>query len=170
MNSDVDVEQFALHFLRGRISWRSVPRCNAIRNFGNIISLVLYREPPFQVELFIVPHDISTFTEHRHPDVDVVEFGLSGDAALYINGVPSCSKEDVQHWLHSDIATIPIHIGPTDVHSGEGFTPYSFLSIQKWLHGVQPSSVGLNWIGEPSSSEQWAMLTAKQIDDAELYG
>lgn len=153
------VEEFALKFIKGRMLWWDVPRVNGIINFGNIISLLLYRKPPYQVELFIIPHTTSSFTRHKHPNVDVVEFGLTGDAALYINDTPSCSKQDVQNWLCGIQHTVPIHIKPTDWHSGEGYTPYAFLSIQHWLNDVNPTSVGLDWIGQPSSQEQeklWA--------------
>lgn len=154
----VTVATFARRWLFGRVAWRDVPRCpTAVTNFGNIISLVLYRQKPFQVELFIVPSAPSTFTEHRHPDVDVIEFGLTGDAYLYINGERSCSKEIVDRWLQGDITTQPIAIPSTALHSGGGHTPYAFLSLQKWLNDVEPSSVGLNWDGKPASIEQQQM-------------
>lgn len=158
-----ELEQFARHFLMGRINWQAIPRSpTAVTNFGNIISLVLYRKDQFQVELFIVPHDQSHFTEHRHPDVDVIEFGLTGDSALLINGIPAYSEDDINKWLINEKQTARIHIAPTDYHSGQGYTPYAFLSIQHWLHGISPSSVGLNWQGAPASSEQAELWTDEQ--------
>ncbi len=156
ITSDTTVEQFALQFLKGRIIWRDVPKMGII-NFGNIISMLLYRQPPFQVELFIVPHDKSSFTNHRHPDVDTIEFGLCGDNELFVNGKEGHTREQIKLWLADNYKAMPIHIRPEDWHSGIGHTPYSFLSIQKWLNDVQPTSVGLNWIGEASSIEQEAM-------------
>lgn len=158
------LEVFAKRFLTGRINWWKVPRQDAITDFGNIISFVIYRDYPFQVELFIVPHNISTFTVHQHPNVDVMEFGLSGKAALFINGKHSCSPEEVEQWLQGEIPTAPIRIKPTDWHSGEGYTPYAFLSIQQWLNNVPCTSVGLDWIGEPSSVEQYAMWKTEVAD------
>lgn len=163
MNEISELQQFAKRFLTGRINWWAIPRSpTAVTNFGNIISLILYRKGQFQVELFIVPHSQSQFCEHRHPDVDVMEFGLTGDAALFINSAPSCSEEDVNAWLLGEKETVPIHIAPTDLHSGCGYTPYAFLSIQHWLHNVPPSSVGLNWTGAPASEEQAALWTHEQ--------
>ena len=153
-----ELDQFAVRFLTGRINWRhGIPRYGAIRNFGNIVSMVLYHKPPFQVELFIVPHDTSTFTEHRHPDVNVYEFHLTGDAVLYRDGVAMATPEYVQQWINGTVEASLIPIPPTCVHSGMGFTPYAFLSIQEWLNDVHPTSVGLNWIGAPSSDEQQIM-------------
>jgi|SRR5215471_5244253 len=152
------LEDFARRFLTGRISWRAVPRQHAITNFGNIISFVLFRDPPFQVELFIIPHDRSSFTSHRHPHVDVVEFGLSGQSMLYIDGQPACSEETVVRWMTGDESTMPVLVGHEAWHYGHGCTPYAFLSIQQWLDGVRPTSVGLDWEGSPSSPEQELLL------------
>ena len=160
------LDQFVKRFLTGRINWCGVPRIGAIRNFGNIISLVLYRKPPFQVELFIVPHQTSSFTVHKHPNVDVVEFGLTGDAELFINGQCTHSREQMAQWLSGSIHTYPIAISPESWHSGFGYTPYSFLSIQMWMNSVEPSSVGLDWEGEPSSDEQealWSLLDRSMV-------
>ena len=152
-----ELAQFTKRFLTGRINWWAVPRANAITNFGNIISFVIYRKDQFQVELFIIPHAPSYFTSHRHPDVDVVEFGLSGYNMLYINGKQVYSTDDIAQWLSDELSTVPIHIAPTDYHSGTGIMPYAFLSIQHWLNKIPPTSVGLNWEGEPSSMEQEAL-------------
>ena len=157
MNSDVSVLSFAVRFITGRLDWRDVPRLGLI-NFGNIISLVIYRSVPFQVELFIVPHAPSFFTEHRHPNVDVVEFPLAGVNRLYINGVQVHSDLDTAEWVQGLQKSPLIQIKPTDLHSGDSHSPYAFLSIQKWLNGVTPTSVGLDWDGEPASPEQRVML------------
>lgn len=157
MNSDLSVMDFAKRFITGRLDWRDVPRQGLI-NFGNIISLVIYRKIPFQVELFIVPNRPSSFTEHVHPDVDVVEFPLSGVNTLYINGKEAHTALQASEWLLWNLPSPLVPIKPTDVHSGFSDVPYAFLSLQKWLHGVAPTSVGLNWVGEPASKEQQALL------------
>ena len=152
-----ELEQFAKRFLTGRINWSAIDRKNGVINFGNIVSLCLYRKPPFQVELFIGPLDKSSFTEHKHPDVDVIEFALSGEAMLFINSASAHTEADVQQWVKGDVQTLPVRIKPSDWHSGFANTPWAFLSIQHWLNNVQPTSVGLNWIGEPFSVEQSEM-------------
>lgn len=160
------LQQFAKRFLLGRMNWYAVPRLpTAVTNFGNIISLVLYRKDQFQVELFIVPDAPSSFTEHTHPDVDVVEFGLTGIAELNINGLPSCTEADVDMWLKGDRPTVPIAIPPGTLHSGAGHTPYAFLSIQHWLNGITPTSVGLNWRGQAASLEQAQLWLQEQSVD-----
>lgn len=153
LNEDTNVEQFALQFLKGRIIWRDIPKLG-ITNYGNMISMLLFRQGQFQVELLIAPDNQSSFTEHRHPDVDTVEFGLCGDNELFINGREGHTREQIKLWLADNYKAMPIRIKPTDWHSGIGHTPYAFLSIQKWLNGVSPTSVGLNWEGMYSSEEQ----------------
>ena len=157
VTNETDIEQFAVHFLKGRIIWRNVPK-DGIINFGKIISLCLYRKGVFQVELFISTEHNSTFPNHRHPDVDTVEFGLSGYGQLFVNDKPSYTEQQMEAWLAGNFKALPIRIQPTDWHSGIGHKPYAFLSIQKWLNGVKPTSVGLNWEGEASSVEQEQML------------
>ena len=147
-----ELQQFAKRFLTGRINWWNVPRTNAITNYGTIIGIVLYRKEQFQVELYISPYNIAAFAEHTHPDV--MEFSLTGDADLVVNGQPCYSKEDAQSWLQGLLPTLPIHIAPTSIHGGVSRTPYAFLSIQHWLNNVPPTSVGLNWAGKPVSVEQ----------------
>ena len=71
----------------------------------------------------------------------------------------------MQQWLQGELQTSAVRIRPTDLHSGYGNTPYAFLSIQHWLNSVQPTSVGLNWIGEASSTEQKQMWFNDKISD-----
>lgn len=155
-----DFYKFVKRFLAGRINWWSVPRRGAIINFGNIISFVLYRQGQYQIELFIAPFTPSSFTSHRHPNVNTFEFPLSGDNIVYFDGVPVHSKEEIDLWLSGGSNTQPLHIPPSQYHSGTAYTPSAFLSIQMWLDGVTPTSVGLNWEGEPSSVIHEKMLNS----------
>ena len=163
MESDIDVMNFAKRFIAGKINWRHTPR-DGIINFGNIISICIYRDIPFQVELFIVPFAPSSFTEHIHPDVDVVEYALAGYNNLYINDNLAFTKLNGMKWLSGTEETSLIRIHPWDKHKGTANMPYAFLSIQKWLHGVTPTSVGLNWSGTPASREQAKMLGEDAVD------
>lgn len=151
---DLSIGQFARRFLAGRIAWHNVPRNNSILNFGNIISLKLYYSPPFQVELFIVPTAPSSFTEHRHPHVDAVEFPLAGYSWLNINSQPAWTAQQIEQWLQDKLPSRPVPIAAGDWHEGGGSTPYAFLSIQKWAVGVKMTSVGIDWEGDASSDEQ----------------
>lgn len=156
INESWTVQEFASHFLKARIVWTDLPKFG-ITNFGDITSMLLFRHTPFQVELFIASQEKTSFPSHRHPHVDTVEFWLSGQGGLFINDVPVYTNEQMELWLAGDIKATPIHIAPGDWHNGYGITPYSFLSMQKWLDNTDPSSVGLDWEGETSSIEHAMM-------------
>lgn len=144
------LEEFVARWMKGRVNWWAVPRLG-VTNFGSIISMVLYRQAPFQVELFIVPNAPSSFPNHKHPHVDSYEFPLSGDHTLFFDNKPLYNQYNMTRWVNNEVDSPPVHIKPDQYHSGEGRTPYAFLSIQKWLDGVVPTSVGLDWYGEASS-------------------
>lgn len=152
----MNLDLFVKRFLTGRINWSAVPRLG-VTNFGNVVSVVLYRKGQFQVELLIGPTEGESFPAHRHPDVDSYEFPLSGENMLAMNGVDLYDRQQVKGWIAGAYKSQPVHISPDDWHSAISYTPYAFLSIQHWLHGVTPTSVGLNWIGETSSREQAAL-------------
>lgn len=157
MIQEQSLEIFAKRFLTGRINWYNIHR-DAVCHFGDMIRFLLYREGQYQVELFITPHAPSSFPEHRHPDVDTYEFPLCGHNMLYMDGVPRYTEAQVDAWLHDGtIKSQLVHIAPDDWHSGGGNTLYAFLSIQRWLHGVSPSSVGLNWIDRQQEAFETAM-------------
>lgn len=167
MNNTVTVEHqsllsFAKRFIAGKIRWSNVPRLSII-NYTSIISMLLYRELPFQVELFIVPFAPSCFPNHCHPDVDSIEYPLSGDSWLKINNQLMWTDEQKSQWLNGNLPSVMIPISHDDWHEGGGITPYAFLSIQQWLHDTVPTSVGLNWLGKPSSVEQEAMLSVNSV-------
>lgn len=145
----VELDTFAKRFLTSRVNWYNIPR-NAITHFGDMISFVLYRQGQYQVELFISPSFPSSFKEHRHPNVDTYEFPLAGHNMLCMNGTAVYSEEQVEAWLADSTIKSQLVPIPHDAwHSGGGNTYYAFLSIQEWLNGVEPSSVGLDWLERP---------------------
>jgi hypothetical protein len=121
-------------------------------NFGPVLSLVLYRDPIWQAELFILLPGTGFPREHRHPDVDACEYDLDGAIPFQINGRAGES-------LWPGAARPLYEVNSTDWH-GVGDVPKGghFLSLQRWKNGVAPTSVGLNWCGTPVSEEHRRML------------
>jgi len=99
---------------------------------GDTRGVVLYRQGHFQVELFIVKPNVE-IVQHIHPNVDSFEVHLAGDINFYCNGT-----------LFNDGK--PVRVKPESWHGGF-FGPQggSFLSVQKWLNGVEPTFVGDDW-------------------------
>jgi hypothetical protein len=102
---------------------------------ATIAGTVLYRQYPYQVQLFITPPN-TVIDEHIHPNVDSYEVYLSGDIAFSCNG----------HVFSSPKIGESIRVRTSYWHGGKtGNMGATFLSIQKWLNDVQPSSVANDW-------------------------
>jgi quercetin dioxygenase-like cupin family protein len=113
----------------------NVPQNNAITQAGVIYGLVLYRQGPYQVQLFIMPPN-STIDDHIHPNVDSYEVYLGGDINFRFDGEMFAPEALGTH----------VRVKPNCWHGGL-FGPRggSFLSVQKWLNGKEPTTVGDDW-------------------------
>jgi hypothetical protein len=132
------------------------PADDFFRRAGCGTAIVLYRQPPFQVQLFLVdPH--GEVTDHNHPNVDSFEVYLTGDIYFRQNGELLLTEEMIrQHPVGSTI-----RVPPTDVHGATiGPRGGAFLSIQHWLNGVVPTSVDLDWGGAALDSQHACDLGA----------
>jgi len=108
----------------------------AISRIGKISGITLYRNGQFQVQMFI-GEPLSSAPKHSHPNIDSVEVVLSGELILDEAGT-AIKPGDV------------VPVAPGEFHVArapkEGVC---FLSIQKWLNGVNPTSVVDDWDGKP---------------------
>lgn len=115
-----------------------------------VTGVVLHREVPFQVELISVAPSLegTLLPEHRHPNVDSIEAYVSGAVGFTIRGVVVASS-DPTRWPAAKLGSV-VRVRPTDNHGAYvGAEGAVFLSVQRWLNAVPPSSVGLDWIGPP---------------------
>ena len=135
-----DLSYFADWYLNsGDIKRLYTPFKNPLLFIEGVSGVVLYRKDNFQVELFICqPNTI--IPEHTHPDVDSYE----------IEGMPSYAYETIR-------------VKPNDLHGGTASkNGGSFISIQKWLNGVEPTHVSSNWDGNS--------MGTKHSEQAKLNG
>lgn len=123
-------------------------RAAAYYNFGPIRSTVIYREPPFQVEMFFFDGSQGFPRQHRHPDVDAIEMPFQGKMPFILNGVPV------------DPNGKSVLVRAQDWHGLTDSTGGAFYSIQKWGKGIPMTSVGLRWEGTPVSEIHLKMLRA----------
>ena len=113
----------------------NTPPDNALSHVAETHGVVLYRQTPYQVELFNVKPN-SEIPEHIHPNVDSFEVYLGGDINFMCNGE--------YHNQNTIGGCIRVH--PNSTHGGHfGKRGGCFLSIQKWLNGVEPKFVGDDW-------------------------
>ena len=134
-----------------------VPVENGVHCCEDIFGVTIYRHPPFQVQLFITaPNTI--IPEHVHPNVDSYEVALTG-MEFNCNGrvvMPmwfNTSQDDInaeaKKWNLAKGAYNFIRIKPDTKHGAKSSTTGgAFMSVQHWLHGVEPTSVGNDWFAE----------------------
>lgn len=149
------LEDFLHWFLRQPMrGWHS----SALYDYGPVRSLVVYRHGSYQVELFTIVANAGFPEEHRHPDVESYEVHMCGQIQLTLNGVLSCpTRLRLPHGRRQYVT----HIRETDWHGAAPLpTGGAFVSVQRWLHDVPPTSVGLNWEGKPVSVQQQELLAS----------
>lgn len=117
---------------------------DGVRVYEGVYGLTLYREGPFQAQMFIVKPN-SGSPKHAHPNIDSVEYGIAGADTF---------TSDRNHRIHGLICVAPMefHTAAADKNGG------AFISFQKWLNGTQPTSVELDWVGEPIDQDHAAGL------------
>jgi len=120
-------------------------------DYGSVISQVLYREGQHQAELFIIRPNLGFPRNHRHPDVDSIEYCMSLYVPLIVNG------EDISNGKPNPGQQF--HVSPNDWHRvGDVPNGGTFLSLQEWKAGIMPTSVGKNWQGIPVSLQHKTIL------------
>lgn len=136
---DDDLELFKEWWMKNRPF--NTPETNALVHVGETHGVVLYRQDPYQVELFNVkPH--SEIAAHIHPNVDSFEVYVGGDVEFMCDDV----------WYEQDSIGSSIRVLPSSWHGGKfGKRGGCFLSIQKWLNGEDPKFVGDDWVGKDDS-------------------
>ena len=128
-----------------------VPYSNFIHFYEGIHGLTIYRDEPYQVQLFTVEPN-TVIPIHTHPNVDSYEVSLSG-MELILN-----DKVALPRWqanLPDPTNDLPlsrygvVRVLPDYPHGGSaGKNGGTFMSVQRWLNGVKPTSVAHDWGGE----------------------
>ena len=138
MNAQTDVlEEFLQWWLQNRVI--CPPLDSSLTHIKDTYGVVLYRQGPFQVELFNVKPN-SEIVPHLHPNVDSFEVFLTGDIHFMCNGEWSYEQK-----LGESITRVK----PDSWHGGLfGERGGCFLSVQHWLNGVPPTFVGNDWVDE----------------------
>lgn len=130
----------------------------------SVITTTLFRYHQFQVELVVLRGNSEWPGEHRHPDVDSVEVDLNNSVIFTKNGEKRSTPDfSVPVKLNGGSLLTQCHcvrLLPTDLHGIAEVKPGGamILSVQEWLNGVAPLSVGLNWDGIPVSYGHQAQL------------
>ena len=116
------------------------PPDNPLNFVEGVIGYTVNRYKQFQTQLFIVQPNVE-IPDHIHPNVDSYEVAIHGMTFRHSNqivGTPETIKRGVG-----------IYVAHNDWHGGTASPSGGcFMSVQKWLNDVSPSSVGNDWDGE----------------------
>jgi len=133
------------------------PPRDALRAYDDgqisVVSMALFRHPPYQAELitFLPSPDGGIVPDHGHPNIDSIEVILSGEVGFTLRGKRLLTDEMLAKRLEDGAAWVlgaKIRVRPGETHGAVvGPAGGTFLSIQHWLNGVPPTSVGLDWDG-----------------------
>jgi hypothetical protein len=127
----------------------SVPAIGAVERIGEVTAITWFRQPPFQVELFIFESDF-IIPEHTHPNVDSYEVYVGGQVAFSHSGEWKTFKEKPEEIKNRRYTCNgkSIRVNANDTHGGiigpEGGV---FMSIQHWLNG-EPHRIAHDWNGK----------------------
>ena len=145
-----DLSSFADWYLNsGDIKRLYTPFRDPLLFIEGVSGVVIYRRDNFQVELFICQPN-TVIPEHTHPDVDSYECFLYGMKFTH-GGETVISDEQAQEEIEGmpAYAYQTIRVRPNDPHGGTASkNGGAFISIQKWLNGVEPTHVSSNWDGD----------------------
>jgi hypothetical protein len=115
---------------------------------GSISGVVLYRDAPFQVQLFIIAPGVE-IPDHVHPNVDSYEIYFSGQIEFRRHGRRVTGRRMWPLKLasgHQALFGHRIRVDSVDSHGGTiGPAGGSFLSLQCWRADLAPTNVGDDW-------------------------
>ena len=116
---------------------------------GGNTGTVLFRQAPFQVQLFLNDPN-SEIVDHTHPNVDSYEVYVAGDVWFRHKGEVLLTPQVIKTVTPQQLVGWRVRIYPQDLHGASvGPAGGCFISIQHWLNGVAPTSVHLDWDGPP---------------------
>ncbi len=127
---------------------------DGITRVGDYTGLVLYRQGPFQVELWILPPN-TTAPEHAHPSVDIFLVHVTGELRVWVGDDMVLKPEDTVPLPNGVTKTNGnfIRIPPGQKHRAEtGPLGAAFLNVQLWTDG-KPRSTDSDWKGEALNEE-----------------
>lgn len=157
-----DLFIFAQQFSNGLTPAIPVAPHDAIRKVGSFTGITLLRSGPYQVQLWIGEPNAAV-EDHKHPNVDTVQVYVSGQIYLKVNGIPITAPDVVKRGENgaTNFNGRFTRIHPEDAHSFTlGPLGGSWLTVEKWLNGVQPTSTELDWEGPPINDAHAEELAA----------
>lgn len=155
------LEAFCDWYLKNVPLLGTVPFGGAVRKIEDVYAVQLWRSPPFQVQMFIVPPNY-IIPEHTHPNVDSIEVYIGGQIRFSHGGKFVVTEDQFNNPNEHggpQLRGQRIRVRPSDVHGGV-FGPNGgvFLSVQQWLNDVEPHCVSADYDGITMGKDHLAQV------------
>jgi hypothetical protein len=147
-----ELEMFAGWFMRER-PLVFTPE-NGMMFVESACGTCLFRHENLQVELFLISPN-ADIPEHIHPNIDSIEIAMWGMRFSH-------SGQIVMDFEHMDAARgFGIRVRPGDWHGGKASPSGAcFLSVQRWLNEVPPTTVVNDWSGDVLGKQHLGQITS----------
>ena len=148
-----------------------IPDDAPMHKVEDVTSITWYRQGQYQVQIFVMPPNYIV-PEHTHPNVDSYEIMMGGRMLLSKHGRwvedRDFEKLSINDAPFSRRRGSAIRVRPNDVHGGiTGSTGGLFMSVQKWLNGVKPHCVAMDYNGPTMGDHH---LESVKVGDASSKG
>jgi hypothetical protein len=159
--ADDDLTRFLRWYMKNAGPLAFAPLLDAVHDVDGVRSVTMFRDPPFQVQMFVVPPN-KIIPEHTHPNVDSYEVYVAGQIRFSKQGRWCATEEEANTAVNGLCALrgTAIRVHPSDPHGGS-FGPSGgvFLSVQKWLNGVEPTCVANDYTGVVMGADHLSKVT-----------
>lgn len=135
------------------------PPVGAYDQVNGNVGLVLYRDGPFQVQLWTFPPRAEV-TDHTHPGMDTILVRVAGRFHLRRNGKRIPLRESGRAEWRGLRTWTDVIAGDEPHGVTAGPTGGAFLSITERKDGREPESVHRVWAGDPLDARHAAELEA----------
>ena len=156
-----DLAAFIKWFMTSAGPIAMVPFDKPFHMIDGVVAITLYRKAPYQVQMFICPPN-QIIPEHTHPNVDSFEVYVGGDVRFSLDGKWQSTADERKPNGEgmAGIRAQTIRVKPESVHGGVmGPQGGVFVSVQKWINGVDPSCVAADYVGAVMGPEHFASVT-----------
>lgn len=140
-----------------------VPFKDSMHFVEGVTGITIFRHNEFQVQMFVVEPNV-VINSHTHPNVDSYEVFLKG-MTFTLNEEEVVNFKDVEPDDKglSNVINSTIRVLPDNLHGGTASPDGGcFLSVQRWLNGVEPTSVGNDWIGKTMGKDHDQQVITKE--------
>lgn len=138
------LEDFTTWFIQAGLPWR-VPQDAKIHRIDNSSTICIFRQPPYQVELYIV-EDMRLIKEHAHPYIELIQLDF------FIGGPHTREITETQARFQNMMASGMMHGKNAEIFGAPGGSV--MYAFQKWPEGIKPGPACAVWKGKTTGPLQ----------------